>query len=684
MDTITYNGKQYKKADRQVQETLAASEIYIVRYYPKDRVMICSDVAVERLHCKKVYDQMPQSALDELIAEADVTRARELFERIDSGEKRVVANLRNRVRNEIIRVSFIAMEFDENGDTLSSVGFLEKQNEEITSADLVRALSDDYHSVYFVDFIRNTATPYRLSNVIVREYGEDFWSASPYDQVMQTYVSRTVVPEDREEMLQILSYDYLQEFFKTNHVLHHDYRVMRDGRIQYYRTKIVDISPEGSFTRAIYGFADVDTEKTRELERYAYIDPVTGGENYIRFKKYLSEKDGPGVIVSVDIHSFKVVNSICGTVKGDEILREVWRCIADSLGADDLAAHINADHYVIYYACTDLEEIRGRLDALTDRMVKRSVELGVPQQVPYFGVSTWTNDKKIEQTYNEATIARHEVKYREDVNLAFFKQEAAAKILREKQMVDAFDSSIREKRFEIWYQPKFNPHNNRLVGAEALVRWREKDGGLVSPGTFIPLFEKNGLIRYLDEYVFRTVCTQQKKWQMQGYPMHPISVNLSRASLYYQNVVERYHAIVTEIGIAPALVPIEITETAAVDSEAIDRLAERFCDAGFPLHIDDFGAGYSSLAVLNTLHYDTLKLDKSLIDYIGNYSGDKLLEHTVALAKELGMHVTAEGVETGEQVKFLQQLSCDSIQGFYYSKPLPLEDFEAVVKDQTN
>ena len=136
------------------------------------------------------------------------------------------------------------------------------------------------------------------------------------------------------------------------------------------------------------------------------------------------------------------------------------------------------------------------------------------------------------------------------------------------------------------------------------------------------------------------------------------------------------YEIVKEIGIAPALVPIEITESAAVDSGAIDQLAERFCAAGFPLHIDDFGAGYSSLALLNTLHYDTLKLDKSLIDCIGNYSGDRLLEHTIALAKELGMHVTAEGVETAEQVDFLKKLDCDSIQGFYYSKPLPVSEFE--------
>lgn len=157
--------------------------------------------------------------------------------------------------------------------------------------------------------------------------------------------------------------------------------------------------------------------------------------------------------------------------------------------------------------------------------------------------------------------------------------------------------------------------------------------------------------------------------------MIPVSVNLSRASLYFQNVVERYQTIAKDVGIDPALVPIEITETAALDDKSIRQLADRFYEAGFPLHIDDFGSGYSSFATLNIMHFDTLKIDKSLIDYIGNYGGDRLLEHTIALAKDLGMHVTAEGVENATQVEFLQKLNCDSIQGYYYSKPLPLGEF---------
>ena len=678
MENVTYQGKTYPEPNRGAQEALAAAGIYTIRYYPQDKIMTCSDATVNNLGCKKVYAPMPQDALDELIIPEDAAACVELFEKIDHGEKRAVANLRGRVDGAPIRVSLTLTASDSDGKPLSAIGILEKLSDEIASGELVRALSDDYHSIYFIDYKKDEVIPYRLGDTIEREYGSFFRSRPTYENAITSYIRKTVLEEDQEEMLALCDRANLHDFFRENKILIHDYRAVRGGRIQYCRMKIVSLSPLGEMHRAIYGFSDINREKTKELERYAYIDPVTGGDNYVRFKKCLADKTEPGYILSMDIHSFKIVNSICGTTKGDEILREIWKCIKRNLGENDLAAHINADHFAIYYALSDQAAVAERLEMITIQLSKRSTELGVPQQVPYFGIAEWTPDKKIEQTYNEANIARHEVKYRKDINHAFFSQEDATRIQHEKQMEDAFESSIRDHQFEIWYQPKYNPDNDTLVGAEALVRWRNKEGGLVSPGVFIPLFERNGMIRYLDEYVFRNVCEQQKKWMDEKRALFPISVNLSRASLYFQSVVERYKKITEEIGIDPKYVPIEITETAAVDNKAIGQLADRFCKAGFPLHIDDFGAGYSSFAALNTMHFDTLKIDKSLIDYIGNYGGDRLLEHTIALAKDLGMHVTAEGVETDEQVSFLQKLNCDSIQGFYYSRPLPLEEFEKI------
>lgn len=675
MSEVLYHGKKYYEADRRAQVALASAGIYSFRYYPKDRLVIMTDLTVENFGCEKYYDPVPGRIVEQLVVPEDRKLCEDLFDKIDQGEKRVSTTLRTRQDQSLLRLTVTITDWDEEGKPQSAIGIVENPDIETISAEMVRALSDDYHSIYYIDFDKNEVVPYRLSENIEREYGAFFRSKPEYGAAMSGYISQTVMEEDREEMMRACSVKNLREHFAEGKVFVHDFRAVRAGKVVYCRMKAVNLSPDGALHKAIFGFSDISREKIRELERYAYIDPVTGGDNYVRFKKKLEEKTEKGYIVSMDIHSFKVVNSVCGTTKGDEILREIWRCIVNNIGERDLAAHINADHYIIFYEEMDKEAVSERLEMLTIQLGRRSVELNVPQQLPYFGISAWEPENKIEQIYNEANIARHEIKERKDINHAFFSQADASRILQEKQMEDAFESSIRNQRFEVWYQPKYNPDSEQLVGAEALVRWRNRDGTLVSPAVFIPLFERNGMIRYLDEYVFREVCSQQKKWLEEGRKVIPVSVNLSRASLYFQNVVERYQKIAQEIGVDPVYVPIEITETAALDDKSIRQLANRFYEAGFPLHIDDFGAGYSSFATLNIMHFDTLKLDKSLIDYIGNYGGDRLLEHTIALAKELGMHVTAEGVENESQVSFLQKLNCDSIQGYYYSKPLPLEEF---------
>ena len=422
-----------------------------------------------------------------------------------------------------------------------------------------------------------------------------------------------------------------------------------------------------------------ELQQQMELEHFAYVDEVTGGANYIKFKDSLRKLDKPGYIVSMDIRSFKIINSVCGISKGDQVIKVIWQTLKVSLGANDLAGHINADHFVIYLDRTE-QEIRKIAENVSILLKSISVDLDVPQIEPCFGVAYWDPSNGVEYGYSQASAAKLKIKGHKDENIAFFTETDTDRLVQEKQMEDSFHAALKNRNFEVWYQPKYSPDNSTIVGAEALVRWRTDDGKLVSPGIFIPLFERNGMIRVLDEYVFRTVCEQQKKWLDERVNIVPISINLSRASLYFKSVVSQYKWIAETTGIGTDFVPIEITESAAVSNQDIKTIADDFHKAGFQLHMDDFGTGYSSLALLNTMHFDTLKLDKSLIDFIGEYGGDRLLEHTIALAKDLGMKVTAEGVEHKSQVDFLKTLSCDSIQGYYFSKPLPLVDFEVKMR----
>lgn len=425
-------------------------------------------------------------------------------------------------------------------------------------------------------------------------------------------------------------------------------------------------------------------EKTQisQIEKYAYVDPITNGYNYAKFKEQLRKNNTPGVIISVDIHSFKIVNSISGITKGDEVIKKIWNIIFEQLETEhkELAAHINADHFIIYLPIFDRKEIVQRIKNITFALNFISSELDIPVLRPYFGIAFWDKSKRIEYSYSESVIAKKKARDLPDVNYSFFEMQDTQKIVEEKTIVDSFETALARKDFKIFYQPKYSPTTRRLVGAEALIRWQKEDGSLMSPGSFIPIYEQNGMIRILDEYVFRNVCQQQKNWLKEGKSIVPVSVNLSRASLYFKNVVNQYSHIAEEVGIDKKYVPIEITETAAITSNEIKNIAESFFEAGFSIHMDDFGSGYSSLASLNIMHIEALKIDKSLIDYIGNFGGNRLIEHTITLAKELGISVTAEGVETENQVVFLHDIGCDNIQGFFFSKPVPSLDFEKLME----
>lgn len=424
-----------------------------------------------------------------------------------------------------------------------------------------------------------------------------------------------------------------------------------------------------------------DEYLTTELHKIAYEDPITNGINYFKFKEKVIEEGKPGSIICLDIHSFKVINSICGIARGDDVIKAIWEAIRIAIDQSkgEFAAHINADHYIIFVPRDDKDSIIHLMKSITLTLMVISVDLDVPQLQPYFGVSYWKPAKKIELAYSESVTAKHNAKYSQQVNYDFFSIEDTKRLVKEKEMMDSFEESLAKKEFKIWFQPKYTPKTRVLEGAEALVRWVKSDGTIIPPGEFIPLFERNNMIRNLDEYIFRNVCMLQKKWLNEGKTIVPVSVNLSRVSLYYKNVAEQYKKITEIIDIDPKYVPIEITETAAITNEDISILADNFHKFGFSLIMDDFGSGYSSLASLNLMHFDTLKLDKSLIDYIGNYSGNRLIEHTIALAKELGIKITAEGVETENQVQFLKRIGCDNIQGFFYSKPVCSEDYGPIL-----
>ena len=410
----------------------------------------------------------------------------------------------------------------------------------------------------------------------------------------------------------------------------------------------------------------------KQLKRLAYVDALTQRDNVEAFKVKMHRlRDCPGYVVYMDIKDFKIVNNTCGVTKGDQVICEISEKLSQLLNEKELVARVNGADFVLFLKETNDASLLLRVEDIENGMKTISEELNVPRIAAYFGIYPTSHQETVEEAIGHAKRANQFAKQRSDKLYRFYNAKDYEDLQKNKQIEDAFETGIQNHEFEIWYQPKYGANAQSMDGAEALVRWRKADGTVVSPGDFIPLFEKNGMISILDEYVFEEVCKQQKRWQDEGMKIVPVSVNISRASLYYLDIVERYMNILNKYQLDIRYIQLEITESAMEDNEQIQSLIQCFRVAGFKLLLDDFGNGYSSLATLNMAQFDELKLDKGLIDHIGDDRGEKLLYFIIALARSLGLYITAEGVETKEQFRFLQKMKCNTIQGYYFSKPLP-------------
>lgn len=421
-------------------------------------------------------------------------------------------------------------------------------------------------------------------------------------------------------------------------------------------------------------------EQKSMMFRYAYEDPITKGENFARFCIEMNKKrDTRGYLVSMDITHFNNINIAAGKVAGNRMIGNIWKILTKELQSEELACHVQEDCFCIFLKTEDRENLMERLNHISVQINKHARELQVKGIHARYGIYKMQGDEEVEDAYSKAQIAREQARRLNDKHYVFYNEMDHELLQRNQQLEERFEESLAEGDFEVWYQPKYSAATGEVVGSEALVRWRDVDGSLISPGIFIPLFEQNGMIVKLDEYVFREVCKQQAQWLAKGQKIYPVSINLSRASLYYVDIIERYRAILQESKINPDFIQLEVTESAMDGMPNIQEFLEQFRNMGIRILVDDFGTGYSSLATLNMQCFDTLKLDKSLIDHIGDKNGEILLHYVISMGQRLGLHITAEGVENSTQLEFLKDNHCDDIQGFFFAKPMPSEEFESML-----
>ena len=379
-------------------------------------------------------------------------------------------------------------------------------------------------------------------------------------------------------------------------------------------------------------------------------------------------------MVFFDIYKFKSVNDMFGRKRGDELLCAIAAYInryAKDHGG--ISCRISGDGFAMLLP-NDLFMVEQFAQAANSGMWGLSIDVYM-----HFGVYVIRDTTvPVDSMIDYAKIAQKTIKGNYDNYIAKYDESIRKKLRHEQEIVSAMARALEHGEFVVYLQPQYNYENKKICGAEALVRWQNPQKGLIPPGEFIPVFETNGFITKLDEYVWEQVCKLLAEWKAQGKQLIPVSVNVSRADLYKGSIVAKMKRLVEKYQIEPSLLQIEITETAYMDhrNQLIADIME-LRKNGFIVEMDDFGSGYSSLNMLKDLPIHVLKTDLKFLDNggIGNRK-NQILDSVVDMAHRIGLSVVAEGVETKEQAEYLLGLKCETMQGYYFSRPISVEEFE--------
>ena len=413
-----------------------------------------------------------------------------------------------------------------------------------------------------------------------------------------------------------------------------------------------------------------------------YTDPVTGenGWEYFAKRAQKSVKKSANqkyklAMVHIRTEKYRSFCTCFGVKEGEELTEQLFREIKKNLNRGESAARYERADFGLLVNYTDEARLERRLEELLTKLdnVRRNQKF-------YFNAGICPVSSKtdtVEALYSNACTARASIDYESDACIAWFSEKLHNDQLWEHKVENDAARAIENHEFALYLQPKYSAKGESLSGAEALVRWNHPTEGFITPGRFIPIFEKNGFILLLDDYMLREIAMQQAKWISEGRRVVPISVNVSRAHFTRSDLAEHILSIVDEYRVPHELIELELTESAFFDDKnELISTVKKLRSYGFHVSMDDFGTGFSSLNSLKELPLDVVKLDAEFFRGGDSKRGELIVEKTIGLAKDLGMRIVAEGIETREQVDFLAESNCDLIQGFYFAKPMPVGDFE--------
>jgi|GEM_PF-371655 len=537
------------------------------------------------------------------------------------------------------------------------------------------------HLIRYHRLFGSTTYPESLNNCFRATFDErPLWQLLAEDGILQ--------PEAAQKLRQTLEHIAAADEPQVNFS---EYLLKSScGMWRWYRIGIVypGVGDEISITLSDVNDEILSVSRLRHITEYDELTGLLSHNAFVRAVERMLNSDPEGIaagqyaVVYVDILRFKAINDRFGVGEGDRLLMYIANVLAQSAGDDGYACRIASDQFALFIHRSGerLEEfIRLYLRAIEQYNLEYEIVSNV-------GIYVTTDEYlSADAMLDRAILAQSAIKGSYVTRYSYYTEELRNAMLGEQEITGMMNNALAEKQFVVYYQPQYDHSSGKLVGAEALVRWRHPEHGLISPGVFIPIFEKNGFITKLDFYVFEQVCIYLQKCLAEGVQTVPISINLTRQDIYHPEFIQSLEKLRARYNVPVELLRIEITETAvAGDNQHASRIIEQLHEHGYMVEMDDFGSGYSSLNVLKDINLDILKLDMHFLSKdVDTNRGGTILSSVVRMAKWLSLPVIAEGVESLQQADYLKSIGCNYIQGFLYARPMPEEDYTALLKDST-
>lgn len=431
------------------------------------------------------------------------------------------------------------------------------------------------------------------------------------------------------------------------------------------------------------------TEEGPLEKRPSYTDQLTGMYNKNGMSQWImqryvngydTDKHANDMAMYIDIQRFKMVNDSFGMEEGDRLLKHVADVIRQAVGKSGTGCRIDADRFLLFMSCE-----RERQEEVASEILAKISAFELPFEVACNAGIYRVNGTHLasDAIIDRAVLAYSAIKGSYSKKYCFYSTRLREQMITEQEITGLMNASLKNRQFEVYYQPQYDHKQGSLIGAEALVRWNHPDKGMISPANFIPVFEKNGFIVQLDAYVFEEVCKFIKHCMEEGLPVVPVSVNLTRYDIFSPNFIESLEETRKKYGISPKYLRVEITESAALgNSQFINEAVRKLHQFGYFVEMDDFGSGYSSLNILKDIDFDMIKLDMRFLhkEEGERQRGGIILSSIVRMANWLSLPVIAEGVETIEQADFLKSIGSDYVQGYLYSRPLEKNVYKELLK----